>query len=104
MSSKLKLLGLVSSVSLLVSACATPSAVVPTDTGCRWTRPITWSEKDTRRTTAEVRQHNAAREAVCGKAPAQVEAPAVAQPAPPAVAPTPAPKGEVDRERAKRVG
>lgn len=61
------LLALLSSVSLWVSACATPTAGVPTDIGCKWARPISWSEKDTKQTAKEVRAHNAAREAVCGK-------------------------------------
>ena len=47
----------------MTSACETPAVVV--DAGCRWTREITYSKKDTAQTVTEIRQHNAARDAVC---------------------------------------
>lgn len=65
MFAKLKRLAPLLIVSLSVSACATNGVDVPTDTGCKWSKPITWSEKDTPQTSKEVRAHNAARVAVC---------------------------------------
>jgi hypothetical protein len=46
-----------------LSACATSPAVI--DKGCDWTRQITYSKRDTPDTATQIRQHNAARDALC---------------------------------------
>jgi hypothetical protein len=35
------------------------------DKGCDWTRQITYSKRDTPDTATQIRQHNAARDALC---------------------------------------
>jgi hypothetical protein len=50
-------------LSPIVSACSTHTVVA--DRGCDWTRPITYDRKDTVATVNQIRQHNAARDAIC---------------------------------------
>jgi hypothetical protein len=52
---------------ILLSSCATTGSSVPTDrVACRSFEPIYWSGKDTPKTIAQVKEHNAAGKAVCG--------------------------------------
>lgn len=53
---------------LILAACqttATPTSVI--DTTCLAMEPITYSRKDTALTATQIRQHNAAWRALCGK-------------------------------------
>lgn len=52
---------------LTLAACqtATPTSVI--DTSCLAMEPITYSRADTAATAAQIRQHNAAYNALCGK-------------------------------------
>jgi hypothetical protein len=51
----------------------------PTDLACDAFAPITWSLRDTDPTIAEVKQHNAAWQRLCGPASAPPARPAAAQ-------------------------
>ncbi len=52
-------------LNLPLAACATQTVAV--DRGCDWTRDITYARTDTKETVNQVREHNAARAAVCAK-------------------------------------
>lgn len=49
----------------LLAACATTTRTVVTDTSCRGFVPILYSRKDTAGTVQQVREHNAAWDALC---------------------------------------
>lgn len=50
-----------------LTGCATTTgSSVPTDVSCKAFGPIYWSAKDTDRTIAQVREHNASGKALCG--------------------------------------
>lgn len=70
LSNALARLGLLLLVLSLATSCArTTATVVPTDISCQVFLPISWSQKDTDRTIAEIKLHNAVYAAVCPKAP-----------------------------------
>jgi len=50
---------------LLLPACATTTPISVTDTSCRGFVPIHYSRKDTPATIQQVREHNAAWDALC---------------------------------------
>lgn len=51
---------------LILAACATTTASVGTDAvACSAFEPIRWSKKDTDETIRQVKEHNAAWEALC---------------------------------------
>lgn len=62
----LKRLALLAALSSL-TACQTTTPIAVTDTTCLAFEPITYSRKDTPVTARQVRQHNAAFRALCGK-------------------------------------
>lgn len=50
---------------LVVTACQTPTPIGGIDTSCQAFEPITYSRKDTAETMKQVREHNAAWDALC---------------------------------------
>lgn len=61
---------------VILTACATttPSAAPTDKVFCSVAQPIYWSKSDTDKTLAQIREHNAAYVAICGK-PAPKPAP-----------------------------
>lgn len=51
----------------ILTACRTEIPTAVTDTSCLAFEPITYSRKDTPITAVQIRQHNAAFNALCGK-------------------------------------
>lgn len=68
---KLAKLFAISIFAILTASCATTSSSAPTKeaaskVACQSFETIYWSGKDTPKTVAQIKEHNAAYEAVCG--------------------------------------
>ncbi len=51
----------------ILAGCQTTTPTSVTDTTCLAMEPITYSRKDSALTTTQIRQHNAAFKALCGR-------------------------------------